>query len=41
MENNFILRNLTGFLPYRSLNCPQNVELNIMPKNTTVVVSAC
>lgn len=30
-----------GLRPYRSLNWPQNVELNIMPKNTTVVVNAC
>lgn len=36
-----LTRKITGFLPHRSLNCPQNVELNIIPKNTIVVVSAC
>lgn len=30
-----------GFRPQRSLSWPQNVELNIMPKKTMVVVSAC
>lgn len=32
---------VTGFLPYLSLSCPQNVELSIIPKNTIVVVNAC
>lgn len=31
----------TGLRPYRSLSCPQNVELIIIPKNTMVVTSAC
>lgn len=32
---------LTVFLPYLSLRLPQNVELNIIPRNTIVVVRAC
>lgn len=34
-------RQLTVFRPYLSLNFPQNGELSIMPKNTTVVMKAC
>lgn len=38
---NILVQQHTCFRPYLSLRFPQKVELNIIPRNTTVVVRAC